>query len=78
MSLVAFCMMGGGAIGTSIGGRFIEGTSFTAFFGLFGVLLLALAGIAFDAVADTLRAPAQAARAPVAAGQGSGLGGDAS
>ena len=78
MSLVAFCMMGGGAIGTSIGGRFIEGTSFTAFFALFGVLLLALAGIAFVAVADTLRAPAQAARAPVAAGQGSGLGGDAS
>ncbi len=78
MSLVAFCFMGGGAIGTSLGQRFIESTSFTTFFGLWGLLLLALAAVALVAVADTLGAPAQELRAPVVAGQGSGLGGDAS
>ena len=77
MSLVAFCMMGGGAIGTSIGQRFIEGTSFAAFFGLWGLLLLALAGVAFVAVADTLRAPAQAAVTAATAAPMSGTGGNA-
>jgi predicted MFS family arabinose efflux permease len=52
MSLVAFCLMGGGAVGTAIGGRVIEGISFAGFFGLWGVLLMVLAGAAWLAVAD--------------------------
>ena len=61
MSLVAFCFMGGGgAVGTALGGRFIDTAGFTAFYGLWGVLLLTLAGVAFLAVADTLAAPAAA------------------
>jgi predicted MFS family arabinose efflux permease len=64
MSLVAFCMMGGGAIGTSIGQRCIEGTSFSNFYGLWAALLLVLASIAFFAVRDTIGAPAMAASVP--------------
>jgi predicted MFS family arabinose efflux permease len=77
MSLVAFCMMGGGAIGTSLGQRFIEGTSFATFFGLWGLLLLALAGIAFLAVADTIGTRAQAGTMPAAAVSKSEIGGGA-
>ncbi|MHB1131061.1 MAG: MFS transporter [Chloroflexota bacterium] len=58
MSLTAFCMMGGGAIGTALGGRFIDAAGFEAFYGVWGVLLLALAAIAVVAVVDSLGAPA--------------------
>ncbi len=57
MSLVAFCMMGGGALGTTLGQRVIEGTSFVVFYGLWGALLLVLAGVAALAVVDTLAEP---------------------
>lgn len=53
MSLGAFCMMGGGAIGTALGSRIIEATSFTLFFGLGGALLFGLAAVAVVAVSDT-------------------------
>jgi predicted MFS family arabinose efflux permease len=42
MSLVAFCFMGGGGIGTAIGGRIIFETSYTSFFSLYGALLAVL------------------------------------
>ncbi len=57
MSLVAFCMMGGGAIGTGIGGRVVETNSFEGFYGLWAALLLGLALVAFAAVSDTLAQP---------------------
>ena len=50
MSLVAFCMMGGGAVGTSLGGRFVDAGGFAVFYGLWGGLLLVLAGVAAVAV----------------------------
>ena len=63
MSLVAFCMMSGGAIGTALGGRMIEAGGFTGFYGLWAVLLSALAGIAFFAIsgAEAVEAPAPGA-----------------
>jgi len=68
MSLVAFCMMGGGAIGTILGGRMVESNGFSNFYGLWGFLLLVLAGIVAMVVADpvtpltalTVTSPAQA------------------
>ncbi|MHB1415660.1 MAG: MFS transporter [Chloroflexota bacterium] len=52
MSLVAFCMMGGGAIGTALGGRAVDALGFGSFYGLWGLLLLALAGLAALAVSE--------------------------
>lgn len=57
MSLVAFCFMGGGAVGTALGGRVLEATSFGNFFGLWAALLLGLTVVAFVAVSDTLPSP---------------------
>ena len=42
MSLVAFCFMGGGGIGTAIGGRIIAASSFERLFTIYGVGLLLL------------------------------------
>jgi predicted MFS family arabinose efflux permease len=42
MSLVAFCFMGGGGVGTAIGGRVISSIGYAQFYILFGVLLLGL------------------------------------
>lgn len=42
MSLVAFCFMGGGGVGTAIGGRYIAGSSYSSFFSLYGALLAGL------------------------------------
>jgi len=61
MSLVAFCLMGGGALGTALGGRVIEGSSFTSFYGLWGLLLAGLVVVAGLAVSDTLALPARPA-----------------
>ncbi|MHB1134191.1 MAG: MFS transporter [Chloroflexota bacterium] len=52
MSLTAFCMMGGGAIGTALGGRVIDAAGFSAYYGIWGILLLGLAGVAALAVVD--------------------------
>ena len=50
MSLVAFCMMGGSAAGTAIGGPVIEGTSFGAFYGVWAAALAGLAVVAYAAL----------------------------
>jgi len=42
MSLVAFCFMGGGGIGTAIGGKVIGAVGYANFYALFGVLLFGL------------------------------------
>jgi predicted MFS family arabinose efflux permease len=42
MSLVAFCFMGGGGVGTAIGGRVISSIGYAQFYILFGALLLGL------------------------------------
>jgi predicted MFS family arabinose efflux permease len=42
MSLVAFCFMGGGGIGTAIGGRVISSIGYAEFYVLFGILLFGL------------------------------------
>jgi predicted MFS family arabinose efflux permease len=42
MSLVAFCFMGGGGIGTAIGGRIVAASSFERLFTIYGVGLLLL------------------------------------
>jgi predicted MFS family arabinose efflux permease len=50
MSLVAFCFMGGGGLGTAIGGEIIKTSSYNSFFRLFGVALLLLTLVAWFAV----------------------------
>ena len=42
MSLVAFGFMGGGGVGTAIGGRVITSVGYAHFYGFYGLLLLAL------------------------------------
>jgi predicted MFS family arabinose efflux permease len=43
MSLVAFCFMGGGGVGTAIGGKVISALGYARFYGLYGLFLLGLA-----------------------------------
>jgi predicted MFS family arabinose efflux permease len=50
MSLVAFAFMVGGALGTALGGRLIEATSYREFYFVGGVALVALSVIALVAV----------------------------
>jgi predicted MFS family arabinose efflux permease len=50
MSLVAFAFMVGGAVGTTLGGRLIEATSYREFYLVGGVALVALTAIALVAV----------------------------
>ena len=50
MSLVAFAFMVGGAIGTALGGRLIEATSYREFYLIGGVCLVALSAVALVAV----------------------------
>jgi predicted MFS family arabinose efflux permease len=50
MSLVAFCFMGGGGLGTALGARLIKGMGFDSFFGAYGLGLLVLAAVAWMVV----------------------------
>ncbi|TDA69875.1 MAG: MFS transporter [Clostridia bacterium] len=47
MSLVAFCFMGGGGVGTALGGNFIRAAGFAAFFRGYGLALVVLAALAW-------------------------------
>ncbi|MDR3539899.1 MAG: hypothetical protein P4L69_02870 [Desulfosporosinus sp.] len=40
MSLVAFCFMGGGGVGTAIGGRIISVVGLNKFFLIYGIALV--------------------------------------
>ncbi len=53
MSLVAFCFMGGGGVGTAIGGKIISSVGYASFYGLYGLSLAALAGVALAVVRET-------------------------
>ena len=42
MSLVAFCFLGGGGVGTAIGGKVISSIGYAGFYGLSGLFLFGL------------------------------------
>jgi predicted MFS family arabinose efflux permease len=50
MSLVAFCFMGGGGLGTAVGGKIIASHDYSYFYGTYGFLLVALLIVARFAV----------------------------
>jgi predicted MFS family arabinose efflux permease len=58
MSLVAFCFMVGGSLGTLLGGRVIGAMGFGDFYTIFGAALVALGLIAFFAVPKQLHTAA--------------------
>jgi predicted MFS family arabinose efflux permease len=53
MSLVAFCFMGGGGIGTAIGGKIIGAQGYSVFYGIYAILLVVLLVIARFVVKST-------------------------
>ncbi len=52
MSLVAFGFMGGGGVGTAIGGKIISSSGYTTFYGWYGLFLLLLVGLARGVVRE--------------------------
>ena len=52
MSLVAFGFMGGGGVGTAIGGKIISSVGYASFYGFYGLFLLILVGIARGVVRE--------------------------
>lgn len=52
MSLVAFCFMGGGGVGTAVGGRLITATSLSNLFLIYGVALAATLILSFILIRD--------------------------
>jgi predicted MFS family arabinose efflux permease len=62
MSLVAFCFMGGGGLGTALGGSVIAASGFNGFFSMYGLGLAVLLVIALTAVQTEIQAgePGQA------------------
>jgi predicted MFS family arabinose efflux permease len=52
MSLVAFCFMGGGGVGTAIGGRVISAIGYPRFYGLYGLFLFGLVMATFAIVRE--------------------------
>lgn len=63
MSLVAFCFMGGGGLGTALAGALIKAAGFQFLFGSYGLALAGLAVIAPVLVRQTASAPATMASA---------------
>jgi predicted MFS family arabinose efflux permease len=70
MSLVAFAFMGGGGIGTALGGRLIKAGGFSLLYGVYALALAALVVIAFIVVQDA--GAANAKPAPLSTGQETG------
>ena len=54
MSMVTFCFMVGGAVGTGLGGRLITAHGYPGYFTLYGVLLLALSLAGLVVIAEEL------------------------
>lgn len=52
MSLVAFCFMGGGGVGTAIGGRLITATSLSSLFLIYGIALAVTLALSFVLIRD--------------------------
>lgn len=61
MSLVAFCFMGGGGLGTALGSRIIEQTGLDSFFLTYGIALMATLAASFLLIRDEVVAPNEAA-----------------
>ncbi len=59
MALVAFCFMGGGGIGTALGGRLIAGLGFSSFFGAYALALAVLVVLALIVVREEASAVAK-------------------
>lgn len=57
MSLVAFCFMGGGGVGTALGGPLIASVGFTSFFGIYALGLAVLTIVAVLAVQTQIATP---------------------
>ncbi len=55
MSMVTFCFMVGGAVGTGLGGRLIAAQGYQAFFVLYGVLLVALSLFGLVGISEEFR-----------------------
>jgi predicted MFS family arabinose efflux permease len=51
MSLVAFCFMGGGGVGTAIGGKIAMLYGLSALFGIYGLALLVTLALSFILIA---------------------------
>jgi predicted MFS family arabinose efflux permease len=62
MSLAAFCFMGGGGVGTAIGGKVIDAAGFNLFYLYYGLCLIALAALAaiWVTVQEVSKAPIEA------------------
>ena len=52
MSLVAFCFMGGGGLGTAIGGRIISAAGFDNLFVIYGIALFVTLLLSFVLIRD--------------------------
>jgi predicted MFS family arabinose efflux permease len=70
MSLVAFAFMVGGAVGTALGGRLIEATSYREFYLIGGVALVVLSAAALLAVPKADAPPAGQAQVAGANAEG--------
>ena len=57
MSLVAFCFMGGGGIGTAIGGKIIAAKGLPFFFGVYDIALVATLLLSFFLIRDQIINP---------------------
>ncbi|WP_254306674.1 MFS transporter [Clostridium sp. 001] len=55
MSLVAFCFMGGGGIGTAVGGKLIKISGFKNYYMYYGILLIILAFLAGSLLKYTIK-----------------------
>ena len=60
MSLVAFFFMGGGGVGTAIGGSIIAATSFSSLYLIYGIALLATLILSFVMIRDRVVEPDEA------------------
>jgi predicted MFS family arabinose efflux permease len=55
MSLVAFCFMGGGGVGTALGGRLIAAHSYAWFFSAYAIVLAVVFALAATVVPATIK-----------------------
>lgn len=57
MSLVAFCFMGGGGVGTAIGGRIISASGINSLFMIYGIALIVTLLLSFAMIRDHVVEP---------------------
>jgi predicted MFS family arabinose efflux permease len=59
MSLVAFCFMGGGGVGTAIGGKIIAATSLSSLYLVYGIALFVTLLLSFVMIRDRVTEPGE-------------------